>query len=704
MAGRRRPMTRRTESVEPGTDIVTRQTRRNAKRLKASIEPEDRPEPEIPQRGTRRRRRKSLESVATNDFPKSSNGHASPEPENRDTRLESELIESEDEAISGSGADHIYESPEMEAARIRDMLEFDIPKLMRWSATMYNVLSSIGDSRPSAEERSKLNDARKSHNLARLPFADQVTLFTEPDNLFGKCDPVHRAMIDDANCIGNLISLLASIVDVRFAKKSSSLLLEQLDAVFPAAFNSAFRKKIAGDEKTLDLAFRIRCRRLVELVVADSSADPFQLATSVFCTQSVRGLGSARDALRRGPYKELAGIDLDQGVAFHDIFQTRIQDLVLKLASKTRFEVQSSLDQACPRETLFHDLRLWALKMYQQIHRRVEEGSTRLVSHTPASHAFTRRRDSVSMFVDLDDDDDIGEDSDSASDTDTGGYVQLAPKESNQSLIVNAAALAAVRQSERVADRSVTKTPPSNQQASKGKEKAVDTRDAIRRLEPGHLLNRAGKRFHSSVTDDDEEDNDDDFEVNEQLLDESRRVRVEHNTTQRTSPKRPTFSKRRRAGSFQIPSSQTTRGQPAGDFLEDPNLREGDIKVLSQDARNSRRANYANKPRQVRMPWSASDTSRLVDLIADPSLSCSWSAMEKAGGFEISRNQQALRDKARGLKVLYLQGDGVLPPGFDQIALGQKEKDAVTSCNRNPNRRVEDLNEDGKVINNIWAG
>lgn len=77
--------------------------------------------------------------------------------------------------------------------------------------------------------------------------------------------------------------------------------------------------------------------------------------------------------------------------------------------------------------------------------------------------------------------------------------------------------------------------------------------------------------------------------------------------------------------------------------------------------------------------------------------------MERANGFEHRRNQQALRDKARGLKVWYLEGDRVLPPGFDQVALGQKEKASVIKCGRNPERREDDMDENGQVTNNLWV-
>lgn len=290
----------------------------------------------------------------------------------------------------------------------------------------------------------------------------------------------------------------------------------------------------------------------------------------------------------------------------------------------------------------------------------------------------------------------------------------------SRSFINSSATLAAVRQSERQATALPGSTASPNQQAIKDRGRPLDTRDAIRRLDPGQILDRTRKRRRPEensvdagvdvVGDGIDDDDGDDFEVNEQLLGESRRAQTNGAAVQRPSSGRSRFSKQPRTVSSQPPSPRIANyregasEQAPNDMQQDPNLHERDILVLSQDARSIRRANYATKPRQIRIPWSASDTSRLLDLIADPSLGCSWSAMEKAGGFEHTRTQQSIRDKARTLKVWYLEGDRILPAGFDQVALGQKEKDAVIRCGRNPDRRENDLDEDGQVTNNIWLG
>ena len=82
MGGRRRPATRRTESVEPAGGHVTRQTRQSARRLEPSVEPELQRQPEISRSSVSRRDRKSLEEVTTNTSQKNAPDRASLEPEN----------------------------------------------------------------------------------------------------------------------------------------------------------------------------------------------------------------------------------------------------------------------------------------------------------------------------------------------------------------------------------------------------------------------------------------------------------------------------------------------------------------------------------------------------------------------------------------------------------------------------------------------
>ncbi|KAG6140894.1 hypothetical protein E4U28_003306 [Claviceps purpurea] len=100
-----------------------------------------------------------------------------------------------------------------------------------------------------------------------------------------------------------------------------------------------------------------------------------------------------------------------------------------------------------------------------------------------------------------------------------------------------------------------------------------------------------------------------------------------------------------------------------------------------------------------RNPWSDDDSTLLVKLIALER--AKWSVIDRKHGhrFEIPRNQQAYRDRARNMKVDFLLADAVLPPGFDLVGLGKKEEIKVEAGKRNPHRKEDDRDENGRPIN-----
>ncbi|KAI3538987.1 hypothetical protein CABS01_03359 [Colletotrichum abscissum] len=119
---------------------------------------------------------------------------------------------------------------------------------------------------------------------------------------------------------------------------------------------------------------------------------------------------------------------------------------------------------------------------------------------------------------------------------------------------------------------------------------------------------------------------------------------------------------------------------------------------------------------QQRVPWSDKDTHRLIRLIEHHN--CLWALIAKrqiaaagnlGGGyggdsfeeredcvFDHPRDQQAIRDKARNLKVDLLKADLNLYPGFDGIALGKKERLALIGRGKNPDRREGDVDAAGE--------
>ncbi|KAK3298222.1 uncharacterized protein B0H64DRAFT_471548 [Chaetomium fimeti] len=133
---------------------------------------------------------------------------------------------------------------------------------------------------------------------------------------------------------------------------------------------------------------------------------------------------------------------------------------------------------------------------------------------------------------------------------------------------------------------------------------------------------------------------------------------------------------------------------------------EPDFDALSQRTREISAAARKVKEPQVRSGWVRRDILLLVKAVN--TYQCKWSTIEKeikAGTipFERPRDQQALRDKARLLKQDFLKTDTLLPRGFDLVVLGKKEKEAVKSVGKNPDRKEEDVDENGQPINTEFS-
>ncbi|CAJ2503904.1 Uu.00g112980.m01.CDS01 [Anthostomella pinea] len=749
MTGRRRETSRaasrRAESTDPTSDgPVARQTRGSARRAEPSLEPEPRHQTEIARRGTRRgtrrgRRRKSLESIATTDFPKSSGEYANPEPESERTPLAavSESAEPRDrDTASPTMEEPDQDSLEVKAALTQDMVDFDIPKFSRWCDNTYRALTAATDPEASPEEQRKLALARRGFNVARQPFADDSELFIRSFQLPGDQDPEVGAKVRVALRSGNLVSLLDYVLDVEQGKQDMLTILEQLDDGFPVLF-SAHSDCI---EDTFDLAYKIRCRRLVEMLATDHTTDSLILATRIFCEQPAKTKKKALEALSQGPYRQLAAIDIDEDVGSNETYQTRMEELSSLVLSDESPESRGSLGEAYPEDSLLRDLTSWAREMFEHLNNPSRKGIT--ATHSPKENQ--PNPESESLFVPDNDNAREYSEVDSASDSESGTYDKLPPQDSGEMFIDDLDTLAAARQSERRASERPTPISPSSRQSGKGKHKPSANVEAIRRLDPWQILSSSHPRrpessFNShedpqgstsnprstlvsrgSVTrkrsqPGEDDGNGDDFEFNDQPVDKLRRAQYGSGTVRRPSPKRSRFASRppsRPLGEGDTPFSPAKAGPPSiadERLLEDHasvnrTIQDQDLLKLSQSARQNRQVNGSGKPTQVRTRWSAFDTQCLLNLIADPNLNCSWSAMEKQGGFEKYRDQQALRDKARNLKVLYLQGDKVLPAGFDRVVLGTKEKNAVKNSGRNPDRTEHDEDAHGEVINNIWIG
>ncbi|KAI1823729.1 hypothetical protein F4861DRAFT_509050 [Xylaria intraflava] len=739
---RTRATSRRSESSEPQEGPVTRQTRSSSKRI-------ERMQSDIPQRGTRRRRRRSLESIATNDFPSSAARQTSPEhgtspgrgmsPERPLTSiLESE--NAEDMAVENAAAantDSQNDSYEDKVARLRDLLDFDLPKLQRWCERAHEALSSFKHPEPTAEARRNFNAVEKSFKAARRPLAEDSVVYIDlsSSDLPYRDDPNDFAAVSRATRSANLISLLFSLVDVGSSKKALLPFLQELDDAFATFLDFGLPAQLESN----DMAFRVRCHRLVESLRAERDSERLVLASAIFCTQPASTSEEARQRMGQGPFRKLGGIEQGGDFTCSTEFKTQVDEIITTLSLQESSEAESLLLAAFPQGELLEKLWAWALRTYIRVNKTEDDDDvpTNGQKEGETNNGLARDKSGGLHISDKDkpeeeinnasvqdepeglhitDNDQLEEEDSSDSDSSSGlEYNQLQTRTEEKSFIQDRVTLDAVRRSERGGPQLSTTEQPFEQKSARGTRSESEIGDAIRGLDaadilspddahhlsgsrtatpgPGHLppsrpRSRSTPKRPREDSDyyDEHDDDDDDFEVNEQLVDESMRVWYD-------SP-RVVRNRSRFSGNVRQPRG----GPPSRDVTL---VGTKDLAQLSQVARNNRMANKG-RPRQTRERWSDVDTNHLLDLIADESLNCSWSAIERKGGFQTFRNQQAIRDKARNLKKGYLCADAILPNGFDQVYLGKKERDEVIASGRNPDRTEDDVDEDGHVINSLW--
>ncbi|KAF2968698.1 hypothetical protein GQX73_g4883 [Xylaria multiplex] len=722
-APRTRAASRREETPEqPREGPVTRQTRSASKRAETSdLSPQSKSihrEPKFPQRGIRRRRRRSLESVATDDFPKSSVGYASPEPS---STVIPESIPVEDMAASNTESqDDSYED---RAARLQDILDFDLPKLSRWCERAYEALFLLTNTEPTSEERKKLNMISRSFKMARRALAEDGATYIDlsSSDLPYRDDPNAHTTILQVTRSANLISLLLSLADLKRSKQTILPLLQELDG---GSLN-LLDPYPSAQPNSQSLAFLIRCSRLVESLGEEPMTEPLILATTLFCEKSAETVEEAIERLRTGPFREFGSTERGGNFMSSEWFKTHMDKLISGVSLSGRDEAKQALSAMFPQDDTIEDLWIWALVAYEYVNQKVEESKPPINDQEEGETNDGAERE-VSEGLPVGGNDQSDEDIEPRSSSEEGDYNQLQLAK-EPSFIQNSAALAAVRRSERGDLRRTTVEQVPNQENARGGLMDRQIRDAIRRLKPSEILGPSDsgdeiggiivlpntramdshsrspsqelgateKRTHTRE-DEDYVDEDDGFEVDERAVDGSRRNQREDSDVPRPAPKRSKFSNL---------SKNRDRPQPLENPRATTNLTERDIATLSQVARANKLANkLANKGRghQVRERWSDVDTDRLLDLIANQDLNCSWARMQEEGGFQTYRNQQAIRDKARNLKKGYLCADAILPSGFDFVCLGKKEKDEVIASGRNPDRSENDIDENGRVIHHLW--
>ncbi|KAI1432445.1 hypothetical protein GGR50DRAFT_599461 [Xylaria sp. CBS 124048] len=706
-ARRTRATSRRSESHESPEGLLTRQTRSGSKRMEKA-------RTDIPQRGTRRRRRRSLESIATSDLSNSAAVRTTPDrhpdmiPEGEDAE---EMAAAEAAAASATAAaavatansDSQNDSYEDKSARLQDMLDFDLPKLQRWCEKTHEALSDLTHPDPTAQARRNFNATEKSFKAARRALAEDGAVYIDLSSfdLPYQDHPHSYATVQKAVDSANLISLLLSLVDVRLSKRTFLSFLQELDDAFVAFPHS----NVPSESERNDVAFFVRCRLLIELLHEKPDIQPPVLASTIFCEQPASTSEEAKQRLSQGPFRKFSGSDMEQDDDFtsSNLFEAQMDQIITMISSPQNPGTEEPLNVAFPRNELLEKLWAWALNTYIHVNMTAGESNASPNGQEARETSTDLGRDEPEA-LDLSGDEQLEEKESSDSDSSSGmEYDQLQIRTDGKSVIQDQATLEAVKRVERGGSKRPTIEQTPDQKSARGARTESEIGDAIRGLDAADVLSPidagTARPPHSSPSrsnskrpredSDDEDDDDDDFEVNEQLVDES--MRVWHDTPREARRNRSRFSadvRQPRGGRF---SRDVNRASPS--------VRER-VVTPSQVAHINRMATANRvKPRQTRERWSDADTDRLLDLIADEELNCSWAAIEKKGGFQTARNQQAIRDKARNLKKAYLCADAPLPTGFDHVYLGKKERDEVIAAGRNPDRMEDDMDEDGGVIN-----
>lgn len=292
-------------------------------------------------------------------------------------------------------------------ARMQALLEIGVPEFLRLCRKIRGQLKSIGDDAPSITDSIRLKTIKLPFDTWRNTFVNKDITFINieqtPFSSISRDDAASRAKANTALCSGNLVSLLALIFDANEGKADATSFLQELDDAFPILFDPSFHDRTDSIEETFDLAFRIRCCRLVNsLAVSSSQQPPLYLAADLFCDKAHIDVDIAAGALEAGPYRQLSNINLNEDSAFHTKFRSRFKQLLSQMSSGSKSKIRATLDETFSKETIMGDLKTWAMERLEQV-----------AVPTAASNGSSTHEGSELLFVDAEEDRQVDSGSDS---------------------------------------------------------------------------------------------------------------------------------------------------------------------------------------------------------------------------------------------------------------------------------------------------
>ncbi|ROV87078.1 hypothetical protein VSDG_10002 [Cytospora chrysosperma] len=468
----------------------------------------------------------------------------------------------------------------------------------------------------------------------------------------------------------NLVNLLGDIEDLEahpIMVLNRLPLLQRIDDNFPISFVPGGKQGMdswALDQDTMDQAFAIRTQRYIETLRGVQKAGPIRLFSRVFLDIDVDNMTD--DML--GQYVESAPLKDFHGFNVNDAEAQRYRDtiagfraMLLELDSNA---IISTLEEEYPFQPFLDSLKDW-VKAFE------------------ASIQGPPYQDPI-----------FNGDGTSAADAQLQQEMQGAtPARFNIAMVERIRHHMATENSSHQALDNGNFAPIASSHAA-SISLADSDRDALQRSggQRAHELSQAAIR-HDGPT----------YGAGASAADAARQGRKRG---RKSATDEDAATKRARTAADSSAMPPPARQNPGGAILSSsvPGDRIDPV-ALSRRSQLISKANRKPAQPKQRKPWTAHDTQQLIAAVN--TYKAKWSTIERAikeGHIEFNvpeRDQQGLRDKARLTKVDMLKTDAPLPPGFDLVVLGRKEKDMVIAVGRNPERREEDTDAEGIVHNNF---
>ncbi|KAK7946499.1 uncharacterized protein PG986_010820 [Apiospora aurea] len=573
------------------------------------------------------------------------------------------------------------------------LLEYVMSDIERHTSDLYKclILLNNGD-----QPELRVRALRVQVKSAFSALKSSQSSFIHEDDLFIDVVRFHRVLKDHedqdfashayhAICASNLVMLLAYLLD-----------------------------------KTLDP------KRRQEFINKETDEDPYVLATRVFCEEKVESRKAARQALSQGPYKPLTSPHIP-GLSKEE-YQARMAALDVFLSEKKREKTLSGMEAEYPVEKLALQLGGWAETRCEELFaprppQVQDDNGTNSSTHKKARNNGEKNRSRSSSLM-VAQDKEADSEAESEVDSEVGQPIRRPNALVGKSIvddsdddsevgepIIRKPGIDATK-SHLLDDEAFdedessmahgTPARPASSQAAPITDRQLHAN--IMAMHPDEILGRIGssratasalpassspavhrrdnpKRPVPLVEYNGQDDDDDPFEANSMLTKGNDRIAAKRRRLSKPSTA-PGPSRRL------PPTTIASRSRLAA-------CRHGYAHPAGQRNQGSN-AISPNETPQKRIAWSDEDTLKLVEDIAEHG--CSWSKLTNVQRYEVERNQQQIRDKARNLKVRCLESKGPLWAGFDAVVLSYKEKQSLIKLGLNPDRMEEDfeIGEDGK--------